>query len=300
MTVQPAALALVSSSASSACPTPLDRPSAVLTRSSTYSLRVANVRARIRQPATPTHRSAVVRDEEPEALRVTLRVDRGEAGGVQVGAELLEHRQHVVDQPRVARLQVHQLVRHGPDPRAAGNRVVRRAGGGPRGSRAEAGGVERVGQCGGSVHALAVGALDREPAEAALADGEGQGVGGGLERGRVLGPGQQSAAAALDVERQRAVDEHDQRAGLPARAVPAAAVAGRPGAPATAARRRTAAPGRPRPAPPPATPPPAAPARRGRRGWGRWAGAGGRWRRSGGGRRRRGRRTGPRPGDSTK
>ena len=73
----------------------------------------------------------------------------------------------------------------------------------------------------------AVGLLDGEPAERALTHGQGEGVGGGLEARRVVGPRQQGLAASLDVEDEVAVDEDDERPGLAARLVPLAAGAAR-------------------------------------------------------------------------
>ena len=81
--------------------------------------------------------------------------------------------------------------------------------------------------------------------------GLGERRGGRREQVGVVGPGEQGAAAALDVQGQRAVDQHDQRAGLAARAVAAAlGRRRRPPGPATAAPRRRGWPGRWRPARP--------------------------------------------------
>ena len=88
---------------------------------------------------------------------------------------------------------------------------------------------------------LAVGAFDGEPAERALPDGQGQRVGRGLQQLGLVGPGQQGPAAALDVQRQFAVDEHHQRAGLAAGLVPGRAPA--------SARRATGPAGQARAAP---------------------------------------------------
>jgi hypothetical protein len=73
----------------------------------------------------------------------------------------------------------------------------------------------------GPEDSIAVGLLDGEPPEGALADGQGEGVSGALERLRLVGPGQQRLASTLDVEDELAVDEHDQGAGLASRLVPA-------------------------------------------------------------------------------
>src|SRR5688572_5358917 len=77
----------------------------------------------------------------------------------------------------------------------------------------EAGRLERDAERGRHDH-LAVGSLDCELAEAAVAHGEGQCVDRRLQRVEVLAPGEQRLAAALDVEHEGAVDEDDERAGL--------------------------------------------------------------------------------------
>ena len=98
-------------------------------------------------------------------------------------------------------------------PAAAGRAVS-------RGSRPRAA-PRRPGSAGpGREHALAVGPLDGELAEHAVVDGERQGVDRRLQHGRVGAEGQQRLAAALDVQRQRAVDEHHQRTGLATGPVP--------------------------------------------------------------------------------
>ena len=60
----------------------------------------------------------------------------------------------------------------------------------------------------------AVGLLDGDASEAAATHGIREGSGGRPQQGRVLGRGEQGLAAALDVEHQLAVDEHDDRPGL--------------------------------------------------------------------------------------
>ena len=92
-----------------------------------------------------------------------------------------------------------------------------------------------------------VGPLDREPAELSVAHGQRQCVDRGLQQAGVVGEGQQGAAAALDVQGELAVDEHDQGAGLAAR--PVAGVLAGAARSARAGRRRTGWPGRSRRAP---------------------------------------------------
>ncbi len=89
----------------------------------------------------------------------------------------------------------------------------------PRGV-AEAGGLQGPGERRVVGDHAAVGLLDRDPAERAVAHGPGQGLGARLERGQVLGPGQQRLAAALDVQHEFAVEQHHDRARLPAGPVP--------------------------------------------------------------------------------
>ncbi|HET9996883.1 MAG TPA: ATP-dependent helicase, partial [Nocardioides sp.] len=73
---------------------------------------------------------------------------------------------------------------------------------------------------------LAVRLLDGHPPQGAPAGGLGQRVGGRLQLLQVVGPGEERLAAALDVQRERAVDEHDHGARLAAGAVPAALTLG--------------------------------------------------------------------------
>ncbi len=90
----------------------------------------------------------------------------------------------------------------------------------------------------------AVGLLHREASEHAAAYGGGERRGRGSQHVGLVGPGEQRAAAALDVEHERAVDEHHQRARLAAGPVPARDLAGLRGP--AAAPRRTGWPGRSR------------------------------------------------------
>ena len=67
--------------------------------------------------------------------------------------------------------------------------------------------------------------LDGQLAQRPFAHSQSQRVGGGLQQRRVVGPGQQRLAPALDVQRERPIDEHHQRTGLATRLVP---LTGRP------------------------------------------------------------------------
>src|SRR5690606_17726062 len=67
--------------------------------------------------------------------------------------------------------------------------------------------------------ALAVDALDRETAEAALADGAGEGGSGPREADGVVGEGEDRAPAALHEQREVAVREHHDGARLTSRPV---------------------------------------------------------------------------------
>ncbi len=69
---------------------------------------------------------------------------------------------------------------------------------------------------------LAVGALDRHPAQPARGHRSGQHAGGRLDQLGPVGEGQQTLPAAFDVEHQFTVDQHHDRPGLPPRTVPAA------------------------------------------------------------------------------
>jgi hypothetical protein len=86
----------------------------------------------------------------------------------------------------------------------------------------EAGRLERAGQC-RTQDVLAIGPLDREPAEGAFAHGQSQRVDGGLQRLLVGAEGQQGATAALDVQHECTVDEHHECARLASRPVSGAA-----------------------------------------------------------------------------
>ena len=61
-----------------------------------------------------------------------------------------------------------------------------------------------------------VGAFHGQPPERAVPDGAGQRNRAEGQPPGIVGPGQQGTAAALDVQDQRSVHEHDQRAGLAA------------------------------------------------------------------------------------
>ena len=114
---------------------PIERPSEAVTRSSTYSFRMANARGEVRHPATP-HAPArrrtpntgtgVPADDPPRRPRP--------AGLVQVRSQLPQHRQHVRHQPRIPGLQVHQFVQGPGSSRNPGRCRQRRAGAAARAS----------------------------------------------------------------------------------------------------------------------------------------------------------------------
>ncbi len=85
----------------------------------------------------------------------------------------------------------------------------------------EAGVLQGLAQrCGARAEQLCpVGLLDRQPAERAAADGGRQRLDRRAQQLGVVGPGEQGAPAALDVEGELAVDEDDQGAGLASRPV---------------------------------------------------------------------------------
>src|SRR5215204_5363772 len=66
----------------------------------------------------------------------------------------------------------------------------------------------------GVEHGLAVGLLDRQPAEGAVAGGQGEGVSRPGQPVRVVGEGEQGPAAPLHVQDQVAVDQDHHRSGL--------------------------------------------------------------------------------------
>src|SRR4029450_8342821 len=104
------------------------------------------------------------------------------------------------------------------------------AGGGP-----EPGLGQGPGQ-GAVEHGLAVGLLDRQPAQGAVADGQGGGVGRPPQPLLVVGEGEQGPAAALHVQDQVAVDQDHHRPGLAARPVPGPLAGAAGGGPARPGR----------------------------------------------------------------
>ena len=123
----------------------------------------------------------------------------------------------------------------------------------PRGVGDEAGRLQRLRAAG--VGAAAEDAARRRPSRrsagparpARTAVGRARRIAGG-ERVGVVGEGEQGPAAALDVQRQLAVDQHHERAGLAAGPVARRGCRRRSAGRARAARRRRGWPGRSRPA----------------------------------------------------